>query len=93
VKKADLRELVKAAVDDRDPEKLLETGCPPDEYDDEVDDFVAAILRGDRMSSASVAATWERWFEAGSIANEKDFEALATTLSELQERWQREGGQ
>lgn len=52
---------VHAAVDREDPEGLLASGAPADEYDPEVDDL-AALVRGGAVTAQQVRAIWERWF-------------------------------
>ncbi len=78
-----LRDHVKAAVDELDPEGLLAMGAPRDEYDPEIADFVAQIARGEPMTAESVTSTWERWFEGCSGAKSPDvMSRLADALAE-----------
>ncbi|TKV56998.1 hypothetical protein FDO65_19465 [Nakamurella flava] len=63
-----LRSRVKAVVDTADPVGLLEMGCPTDEYDNEIDDFVEMLGRTDSLTpltAGDVIAVWEKWFYPG----------------------------
>ena len=56
-----LRASVSAAVTTEDPEKLLATGAPSDEYAPEIDDLVNLVRSGEVTENA-VSALWESWF-------------------------------
>lgn len=49
---------VKTLVDDADPEGLLGTGSPPDEYDDAVAELTRHVLKDDPVDQGAI----ERWF-------------------------------
>lgn len=43
-------------------------GCPTDEYDNEIDDFVEMLGRTDSLTpltAGDVIAVWEKWFYPG----------------------------
>lgn len=77
-----LRDRVKTAIDELDPEGLLGMGAPADEYDPEIDDFVRQIAGGASMTLEVVTKTWERWFDTCSAAQRPEvMSRLAVALA------------
>lgn len=60
-----LKSRVKAVIDAADPVGLLEIGCPADEYDSEINEFVRLLGRADDLTAPDVIAVWEKWFHPG----------------------------
>lgn len=82
----DLRAAVQSAMNELDPEGLLRLGAPADEYDSEIDDFVATIAQDVQVTEALVRRTWARWFYAA--AGERAcLTELTRRLEELQRAW------
>lgn len=72
-------------VDGADPVGLLEMGCPADEYDNEIGDFVELLGRTDShtpLTAQDVIAVWEKWFSPGSGGTDpRDAAELAERLN------------
>lgn len=83
------RAAVKRLVDQLDPEGLLRIGAPPDEYDAEIDDFVAAVLADATVTESLVQDIWARWF-GPRLKPPPSLSELARRLATIQRLW-REG--
>ena len=70
---------VKRAVDDADPEGLLASGCPRDEYDDAVVYLTDRLLGSDDLSPESLSG----WFRAH-YGLEPDSDAIRLILNSLE---------
>ncbi|MFG1997633.1 hypothetical protein ACGFNU_00630 [Spirillospora sp. NPDC048911] len=75
-------EAVRAIVNGRDPEGLLEGGAPEDEYDPEVNDLVELVRGGSPVTAEQVRAIWGHWFGASSWIDGRP-EELAEVAAEL----------
>ncbi|HLN17851.1 MAG TPA: hypothetical protein VK277_14005 [Acidimicrobiales bacterium] len=75
---------VKRAVDSADPEGLLESGAPSDEYDDAVRLLVRKVLKGEEITSSDLSA----WFvnTYGLEANSTRVHTLVDELTSIQAR-------
>jgi hypothetical protein len=54
----------RAVLDRHDPEGLLVTGAPGDEYEPEARDLVMLIVGTRPPTPEAVQAVWRRWFSA-----------------------------
>lgn len=52
---------VREVLDEVDPENLIASGAPEDEYDSEAGELVRLVLR-ERVTRDQVGAIWQRWF-------------------------------
>lgn len=74
---------VRAIINKRDPEGLLEIGAPEDEYDSEVADLVTLVKGSAPITADAVAAIFDRWFGIpGRTTGDRD--KLAEVAGELE---------
>lgn len=75
----DLRAIVQTVVNEHDPLRLLELGCPDDEYAPEINDITQRLQNGETMTPEALKAIWERWFYEG-CCDDQVYESMATAL-------------
>ncbi|SFQ01429.1 hypothetical protein SAMN05421810_104197 [Amycolatopsis arida] len=81
---------VREVVNAHDPEGLLASGCPPDEYEPEIQHFARLILAGRRITGEVVVEVWGHWFgAAGYLQRHDQHERLAADLRAVAERRER----
>lgn len=70
-----------------DPEGLLASGAPADEYASEADDFARRLREGQSVTGDVLVEVWERWFGPSSgfvrHATNLQVDKLATELNAL----------
>lgn len=78
-----------------DPEGLLASGAPADEYSDEAADLAGSLRVGRPVTRAVLVDVWERWFGPGNgyvrRAAEPQLDTLAAELDALREKSCRAG--
>lgn len=84
-----LRQALTEFLNAHDLAGVMEHGAPGNEYDPEMEDFVALIARGEPVTPESVAAVWHKWFgdsQSNSIGEpEPPNPAMAALAADLQE--------
>lgn len=70
-----------------DPERLIETGAPGDEYDPEVTDLVRLVLGAAPVTGEAIEDVWRRWFGDDHGLREHVLAAVTDDLTFLQSRF------
>ncbi len=60
--RSDLEKKIDAILVEIDPERLIAMGAPKDEYEPEVKDIYARILKGEQVTAEMIRNVWQRWF-------------------------------
>ncbi|MBT2546901.1 hypothetical protein [Arthrobacter sp. ISL-65] len=78
-----LRAAVTDILNAHDLLAVLDLGAPADEYDPEMNDFVALIEEGTAITPEVVAGVWHKWFGDPGEEREPPTPAMAALAADL----------